>query len=31
MTDAYFTNPLIFLIKTLFGLYITLVVIRRQG
>ncbi len=28
MTEAYFTNPLIFLIKTLFGLYITLVVIR---
>jgi YggT family protein len=28
MTDAYFTNPLIFLIKTLFGLYIAIVVIR---
>ncbi|MEA3643742.1 MAG: YggT family protein, partial [Lamprobacter sp.] len=28
MTEAYFTNPLIFLVKTLFGLYITLVVIR---
>ncbi len=28
MTEAYFTNPLIFLIKTLFGLYITLVIIR---
>ncbi|ESQ16421.1 MAG TPA: YggT family protein [Chromatiaceae bacterium] len=28
MTDAYFTNPLIFLVKTLFGLYITVVVIR---
>jgi len=28
MTDAYFTNPLIFLVKTLFGLYITIVVIR---
>jgi YggT family protein len=28
MTEAYFTNPLLFLIKTLFGLYITLVVVR---
>lgn len=28
MTEAYFTNPLIFLIKTLLGLYIALVVIR---
>jgi YggT family protein len=28
MTEAYFTNPLIFLIKTAFGLYIALVVIR---
>jgi pyrroline-5-carboxylate reductase len=28
MTEAYFTNPLIFLVKTLFGLYITIVVIR---
>ncbi len=28
MTEAYFTNPLIFLVKTLFGLYIALVVIR---
>ena len=28
MTEAYFTNPLIFLIKTIFGLYIALVVIR---
>ncbi|MGD8207244.1 MAG: YggT family protein [Thiohalocapsa sp.] len=28
MTDAYFTNPLVFLIKTLFGLYIAVVVIR---
>jgi YggT family protein len=28
MTEAYFTNPLIFLIKTLFGVYIALVVIR---
>lgn len=28
MTEAYFTNPLIFLIKTLFGLYISIVVIR---
>ena len=28
MTEAYFTNPLIFLIKTLFGLYIAIVVIR---
>ncbi|NBC13945.1 MAG: YggT family protein [Gammaproteobacteria bacterium] len=28
MTEAYFTNPLIFLVKTLFGLYIALVMIR---
>ena len=28
MTEAYFTNPLIFLVKTLFGLYIALVLIR---
>jgi len=28
MTEAYFTNPLIFLIKTLFGLYIAIVMIR---
>jgi len=28
MTDAYFTNPLVFLVKTLFGLYIAVVVIR---
>jgi len=28
MTEAYFTNPLIFLIQTLFGLYIAVVVIR---
>jgi YggT family protein len=28
VTEAYFTNPLIFLIKTIFGLYIALVVIR---
>lgn len=28
MTEAYFTNPIIFLVKTLFGLYIALVVIR---
>ncbi len=28
MTEAYFTNPLIFLVKTLFGLYIALIVIR---
>jgi uncharacterized protein YggT (Ycf19 family) len=28
MTEAYFTNPLIFLVKTLFGLYISIVVIR---
>ena len=28
MTEAYFANPLIFLVKTLFGLYITIVVIR---
>ena len=28
MTEAYFTNPLIFLVKTLFGLFIALVVIR---
>jgi YggT family protein len=28
MTEAYFTNPLVFLIKTLFGLYITVVLIR---
>ena len=28
MTEAYFTNPLIFLVKTLFGLYISLVLIR---
>jgi YggT family protein len=28
MTEAYFTNPLVFLVKTLFGLYITIVVIR---
>lgn len=28
MSDAYFTNPLVFLIQTLFGLYITIVVIR---
>ena len=28
MTEAYFTNPLIFLVKTLFGLYIAVVVIR---
>ena len=28
MTEAYFTNPVIFLVKTLFGLYIALVVIR---
>jgi YggT family protein len=28
MTEAYFTNPLIFLVKTLFGLYIAIVMIR---
>jgi YggT family protein len=28
MTQAYFTDPLVFLVKTLFGLYITVVVIR---
>jgi YggT family protein len=28
MTEAYFTNPLIFLIQTLFGLYIAIVLIR---
>jgi YggT family protein len=28
MTEAYFTNPLIFLVKTLFGLYVSIVVIR---
>jgi YggT family protein len=28
MTEAYFTNPLIFLVKTLFGLYIAVVLIR---
>jgi YggT family protein len=28
MTEAYFTNPLIFLVKTLFGLYVALVMIR---
>jgi YggT family protein len=28
MTEAYFTNPLVFLVKTLFGLYITIVIIR---
>ncbi len=28
MTEAYFTNPLVFLIKTLFGLYIAIVAIR---
>jgi YggT family protein len=28
MTEAYFTNPLIFLVKTLFGLYTAIVVIR---
>ena len=28
MTQAYFTDPLVFLIKTLFGLYIAVVVIR---
>ncbi|TVQ88069.1 MAG: YggT family protein [Chromatiaceae bacterium] len=28
MTEAYFTNPIIFLVKTLFGLYITLVLLR---
>lgn len=28
MSDAYFTNPLVFLIETLFGLYIAVVVIR---
>ncbi|NBC47203.1 MAG: YggT family protein [Gammaproteobacteria bacterium] len=28
MTEAYFTNPLIFLVKTLFGLFIALVIIR---
>lgn len=28
MTEAYFTNPLIFLVKTLFGLYIAIVLIR---
>lgn len=28
MSGSYFTNPLIFLIQTLFGLYIALVVIR---
>jgi YggT family protein len=28
MTQAYFTDPLVFLVKTLFGLYITIVVIR---
>lgn len=28
MTAAYFTNPIIFLVKTLFGLYITLVLLR---
>lgn len=28
MTEAYFTDPLIFLVKTLFGLYIALLVIR---
>lgn len=28
MTEAYFTNPLIFLVKTLFGLYTTIVIIR---
>ncbi len=28
MSGAYFTNPLVFLIQTLFGLYITVVLIR---
>jgi YggT family protein len=28
MTEAYFTNPLVFLVQTVFGLYITIVVIR---
>ena len=28
MTATYFTNPLVFLVQTLFGLYITIVVIR---
>lgn len=28
MSNAYFTNPLVFLIQTLFGLYIAIVVIR---
>ena len=28
MSGSYFTNPLVFLIQTLFGLYIALVVIR---
>lgn len=28
MTDSYFTNPLVFLIQTLFGLYTTIVILR---
>ncbi len=28
MSESYFTNPLVFLIQTLFGLYITVVILR---
>jgi len=28
MTDSYLTNPLVFLVQTLFGLYTTIVVLR---